>query len=114
MKGNVTVYPARINCNLKSQTVEEIEARRKHDIVDLMPYLLHDFERDVSALSEALRKDGLLRDNLKLEKEEGCDTQPVVDVPELQMDTIDEHVYHLLPNVDFSRTTSFKFKVKSI
>ena len=114
VKGNVTVYPARINCNLKSQTVEEIEARRKHDIVDLMPYLLHDFERDVSALSEALRKDGLLRDNLKLEKEEGCDTQPVVDVPELQMDTIDEHVYHLLPNVDFSRTTSFKFKVKSI
>ena len=28
-KGPVTVFPARINCNLKGQTMEEIEARRR-------------------------------------------------------------------------------------
>ena len=38
-KGPVTVFPARINCNLKGQTMEEIEARRRTDLLAMEPYL---------------------------------------------------------------------------
>ena len=38
-KGDVTVYPARINCNLKSQTIEEIKGHRQKEILAMLPYL---------------------------------------------------------------------------
>ncbi len=38
-KGEVTVYPARINCNLKSQTIEEIKGHRQKEILAMLPYL---------------------------------------------------------------------------
>ena len=53
-KGIVTCYPARINCNLKSQTMEQIEARRKTDLVAQEPYLKDEFERDFTPVQEAL------------------------------------------------------------
>ena len=53
-KGQVTVYPARINCNLKSQTMEEIEERRKADLVAQEPYLREEFQRDFERVQEAL------------------------------------------------------------
>ena len=53
-KGQVTVYPARINCNLKSQTMEEIEERRKADLVAQEPYLKEEFQRDVERVRKAL------------------------------------------------------------
>ena len=59
-KGNVTVFPARINCNLKSQTIEEIQARRKQDVESLLPYLAMERKRDCSTLVSALSEDGLL------------------------------------------------------
>jgi hypothetical protein len=62
-KGPVTVYPARINCNLKSRTVEEIEARRKVEFLAMKPYLLHDLRQSLEALSKALSGDGLLVDD---------------------------------------------------
>ena len=46
-KAEVTVYPARINCNLKSQTMEQIEARRSADLLAQGPYLREEFKRDV-------------------------------------------------------------------
>ena len=61
-KGAVKVYPARINCNLKSRTVEEIEARRKVDFIAMKPYLLHDLKQSLDILSKALHTDGLLED----------------------------------------------------
>ena len=51
----VTVYPARINCNQKSQTIEEIEARRKNDILSMTNYIQQEFLRDWTPLLEVLR-----------------------------------------------------------
>ena len=110
VKGNVTIYPARINCNLKSQTVEEIQARRKHEIVDLMPYLLHDLERDFSALTEALQNDGLLVDGTG--NQEAGHAQAVGEIPELELNTDDIKDSRILHDLDLSRATSIKFKVK--
>ena len=35
----ITEYRARINCNLKSQTIDEIEAHRKEAVLAMLPYL---------------------------------------------------------------------------
>ena len=51
-KGAVTVFPARINCNLKSLTMEQIEERRKADLVAQEPYLKEEFARDVGSVQE--------------------------------------------------------------
>ena len=50
----VTVYPARINCNLKGQTMEEIEERRRTDLLAQEPYLIAEFQRDVPPVLETL------------------------------------------------------------
>ena len=50
----VTVYPARINCNLKGQTMEEIEERRRTDLLAQEPYLIAEFEHDVPPVLETL------------------------------------------------------------
>ena len=55
-KGSVTVYPARINCNLKSQTIEQIEARRRTELLAQAPYLEAEFKRDVPPVLEALKR----------------------------------------------------------
>eukprot|EP00961_Rhodomonas_salina_P148952 2005293-Rhodomonas_salina.2 len=38
-KGDVIVMPARINCNLKGRTVEELFARRKEEHISMRDYL---------------------------------------------------------------------------
>jgi len=53
-KGKVTVYPARINCNLKSQTIEEIQSRRQTDLVAMAPYLELERKRDHAPVLVAL------------------------------------------------------------
>ena len=50
----VTVYPARINCNLKGQTMEQIEARRCTDLLAQEPYLMQEFRRDVPRALQVL------------------------------------------------------------
>jgi hypothetical protein len=52
----VTVYPARINCNLKGQTMEQIEERRRADLLAQEPYLKEEFLRDVGPVLEVLRE----------------------------------------------------------
>jgi ankyrin repeat protein len=56
-KGEVTVYPARINCNLKSQTIEEIKGHRQKEILAMLPYLDGALRRDMAVLVEALAAD---------------------------------------------------------
>jgi hypothetical protein len=58
--GNVTVFPASINCNLKAQTIQEIQARRKQDVKSLLPYLTMERKRDCPTVVSALSEDGLL------------------------------------------------------
>jgi len=55
-KGVVTVYPARINCNLKARTIDEIESSRRDELLAQHPYLVAEFERDVPAVQEMLLK----------------------------------------------------------
>ena len=55
-KGVVTVYPARINCNLKARTIDEIESSRRDELLAQHPYLVAEFERDVPAVEEMLEK----------------------------------------------------------
>jgi len=56
-KGEVTVYPARINCNLKSKTIEEIKGHRQKEILAMLPYLKGALQRDMPVLVEALAAD---------------------------------------------------------
>jgi hypothetical protein len=53
----VTVYPARINCNFKSQTIEEIKGHRQKEILAMLPYLEDALQRDIPVLVEALAAD---------------------------------------------------------
>ena len=55
-KGVVTVYPARINCNLKARTIDQIESSRRDELLAQHPYLVAEFERDVPAVKEMLEK----------------------------------------------------------
>jgi hypothetical protein len=50
----VTVYPARINCNQKSQTIEEIQERRKQDFIAMAFYLAQELARDLPQIVEGL------------------------------------------------------------
>ena len=71
-KGNVTIFPGRINCNMKSQTIQEIETRRHRELVAMMPYLQHDLERDVAILSRLMVQNSLLFDDKTHEEGAGC------------------------------------------
>jgi hypothetical protein len=51
---SVTVYPARINCNQKSQTIEEIVSRRKHDLLAMTFYINLELNRDLKRFVELL------------------------------------------------------------
>jgi len=53
-KGSVTVFPVRINCNLKSKTIEEIERRRHNELMGVVPYLGSELQRDLRAVGSAL------------------------------------------------------------
>jgi hypothetical protein len=68
-KGDVTVYPARINCNLKSQTIEEIKGHRQKEILAMLPYLDDALRRDVTVfgnvLAAYLGKEGKKQEKLK-------------------------------------------------
>ena len=55
-KGVVTVYPARINCNLKARTLDQIESSRRDELLAQYPYLVAEFERDVPAVKDMLLK----------------------------------------------------------
>ncbi len=52
-----TVYPARINCNLKSKTIEEIKGHRQKEILAMLPYLKGALQRDMPVFAEALAAD---------------------------------------------------------
>ena len=55
-KGVVTVYPARINCNLKARTIDEIQSSRRDELLAQHPYLVAEFKRDVPAVKEMLEE----------------------------------------------------------
>ena len=55
-KGVVTVYPARINCNLKARTIDKIESSRRDELLAQHPYLVAEFERDVPAVKRCFRR----------------------------------------------------------
>ena len=55
-KGVVTVYPARINCNLKARTIDEIASSRRDELLAQHPYLVAEFKRDVPAVKVMLGK----------------------------------------------------------
>ena len=50
----VTVYPARINCNLKARTIDQIESSRRDELLAQHPYVVAEFERDVPAVEDML------------------------------------------------------------
>jgi Ca2+-binding EF-hand superfamily protein len=52
----MTVYPARINCNQKSQTIEEIQSRRKHDLLAMAFYIEQELHRDLTHVVEVMRE----------------------------------------------------------
>ena len=56
-KGDVKVYRARINCNLKSQTLEEIVAHRQKEVLALLPYLDGALRRDLPHVAAAVLAD---------------------------------------------------------
>jgi len=56
-KGDVKVYRARINCNLKSQTIEEIVAHRQKEVLAMLPYLDGTLRRDVPRVAAVLIAD---------------------------------------------------------
>ena len=56
-KGDVKVYHARINCNLKSQTIEEIVAHRQKEVLAMLPYLDGTLRRDLSLVAAAMVAD---------------------------------------------------------
>jgi len=62
-KGEVTVYPARINCNLKAKTIEEIKGHRQKEILAMLPYLKGALQRDMAVLVEALAANFKLAEN---------------------------------------------------
>ena len=53
-RGSVTCYPARINCNLKAQTMEQIQVSRLTNLVAQEPYLKEEFQRDFEPVQKAL------------------------------------------------------------
>ena len=71
-KGNITVFPGRISCNLKSQTIEEIETKRHRDLVAMMPYLYNDLCRDLDVLSSLTQQNNLLVDDKTYRADDGC------------------------------------------
>ena len=75
-KGNITVFPGRISCNVKSQTIQEIETKRHHDLVAMMPYLYNDLCRDLDVLSKLMQENNLLIDDKTYSAGEGCTFTP--------------------------------------
>jgi hypothetical protein len=65
-KGNVMVYPARINCNLKGKTIEEIEQARKQSLVEMERYLREEYYRDQPPLVGALNTSVLSNDGTRI------------------------------------------------
>ena len=88
-KGEVTVYPARIKCNLKSQTIEEIKGHRQEEIRAMLPYLDGALRRDILVLDEALAAD--LKDKAQepqLKKLEKLRLQILSDFDKLSEDSL--------------------------
>ena len=54
--GRVSVYPARVNCNLKSMTLEQIEERRQTELVDMLPYLKAELDQSLEPVIQALKQ----------------------------------------------------------
>jgi hypothetical protein len=94
----VTVYPARINCNQKSQTIEEIEARRKNDILSMTFYIQQELLRDWTPVLEVLRK-------LSEKQTEALDealTKALAEFASLR------HAFHTRDAKDFNKDTTYK------
>jgi hypothetical protein len=72
-KGIIDVSPCRISCNLKSQTIEEIETKRYSDLVAMMlPYLFNDLCRDLDNLSRLMQQNNLLACDKTYRGNDGC------------------------------------------
>ena len=57
MQMDITIYPAKINCNLKGQTLEQLVAFRKHELHDKRPYILQGCVPVWGKVRDALGKD---------------------------------------------------------
>jgi hypothetical protein len=101
-KGTVKVYPARINCNLKSQTIEEINAHRQKEVLSLLPYLGNDLCRDLPAVVAALATDVEERESaVRIEKG---------DCVQSAKDTCETGVVEVDDGHRFSRTYKVKWR----
>ncbi len=96
-KGDVTVYPARINCNLKSQTIEEIKGHRQKEILAMLPYLESALRRDMSVLDEALTAD--LKEEAQVEKIDRLPEQYVLPNVESTEETDDPQLWFTTPAI---------------
>ena len=54
--GRVSVYPARVNCNLKSMTLEEMQQRRQQELVGMLPYLKAELDQSLEPVIQALKE----------------------------------------------------------
>ena len=76
-KGDVMVYRARVNCNQKALTIDEIEELRCKHVKNMLPYLRSEYERDVECVGAILQglckkkaeEEQKLVDGMKAEKE---------------------------------------------
>ena len=67
-KGVIQVYRARINCNLKSQTLEEIVAHRHKEVLALLPYLDGALRRDLPHVAAAVLEEARMQEAASWEK----------------------------------------------
>ena len=49
-KGDVMMIPARVNCNLKSRTLEEIVSRRRHELLSMRESLSQELDRNLQVM----------------------------------------------------------------
>ena len=66
----IRLYRARINCNLKSLTIEEIEARRKEEVLAMLPYLRTETQNACGDVRCALKQHCATYDETKEEDPE--------------------------------------------
>jgi uncharacterized protein len=65
-KGTVNVYPCSINCNLKSQTIDEIDAHRQKEVLSLLPYLKNEALHLISTVTPVLQSEAFAQDQIEV------------------------------------------------
>ena len=54
---DITIYPAKINCNLKGQTIEQLVNFKHRELCDMRPYIFQDCLLDWDKVKESVRQD---------------------------------------------------------